>query len=66
MSHFSVTRLRHRLHDYWQCYRGRRQLRKLDDRLLKDVGITRSQAHHEGQKHFWNLPPFKRGPYENR
>ncbi len=60
MSYFSVTQLRKRLRDYWQYYRSRRQLRKLDDRLLKDVGITRSQAHHEGHKNFWSLPTNKR------
>ncbi len=34
---------------YWQ----RRSLSKLDDRLLKDVGLTRKDAAQETAKPFW-------------
>jgi uncharacterized protein YjiS (DUF1127 family) len=37
-----------------QRYRQRRQLLKMDDRELKDIGITREQAEQEGRK-----PPWK-------
>lgn len=33
----------------------RRQLLSLDDRLLKDIGITRLQAHSEAEKPFWQV-----------
>ncbi|MBE0404685.1 MULTISPECIES: DUF1127 domain-containing protein [Halomonas] len=33
--------------------RSRRQLLTLDDRLLRDIGITRAQAQREGRKSFW-------------
>ena len=31
----------------------RRQLAHMDDRMLKDIGISRSQAEVEGSKPFW-------------
>ena len=33
--------------------RQRRQLRRLDDRLLRDIGIDRIAARHESEKPFW-------------
>ncbi|KAA3651336.1 MAG: DUF1127 domain-containing protein [Proteobacteria bacterium] len=32
---------------------SRRELRELDDHVLRDVGISRSQADFEGNKPFW-------------
>ena len=34
-------------------YRQRRQLLEMDDRQLKDIGITREQAEQEARKPFW-------------
>jgi len=34
-------------------YRQRRQLMEMDDRELKDIGITREQAEEEARKPFW-------------
>lgn len=31
----------------------RRQLARFDDRMLKDVGLTRTDAHRETRKWFW-------------
>lgn len=36
--------------------RQRRHLMKLDDRLLKDVGISRADAEREAARKFWDLP----------
>lgn len=33
----------------------RRHLMTLDDRLLKDIGITRAQAYQEAEKPFWRV-----------
>ncbi len=33
--------------------RQRRQLRRLDDRLLRDIGIDRIAARRESEKPFW-------------
>jgi uncharacterized protein YjiS (DUF1127 family) len=33
--------------------RQRRDLLKLDDRLMDDIGIRREEATKEGRKHFW-------------
>ena len=33
--------------------RQRRALLRLDDRMLKDIGLSRASAHNEGEKWFW-------------
>jgi len=38
---------------WYQRYRQRRQLLALDDQMLKDIGLTRATAQHEGNKPFW-------------
>jgi uncharacterized protein YjiS (DUF1127 family) len=39
-----------RMRERW---RQRQDLRELDDRLLRDIGITREQARREANKSFW-------------
>jgi uncharacterized protein YjiS (DUF1127 family) len=40
--------------DAWvQRARQRRQLEMLDDRLLRDLGLTRDEVHRECAKPFW-------------
>lgn len=58
MPRFSLAQLRYRLRCYRECRRSRRQLLTLDDRLLKDIGISRAQAHQEGRKTFWQHTTF--------
>lgn len=36
-----------------QRRRGRQALLELDDRLLKDIGVTREQAERQSRKWFW-------------
>lgn len=43
-----------RLVALWRCRsRQRRALKKLDDRLLRDIGIGRIEAENELRKWFW-------------
>ncbi len=39
--------------DHYAVYRQRRTLLALDDRMLKDIGISRADALREGNKPFW-------------
>ncbi|MBS3667483.1 MULTISPECIES: DUF1127 domain-containing protein [Halomonadaceae] len=70
MPRFSLTQLRYQLRSqlrqYRHYHRSRRQLLALDDRLLDDIGIDRTQALKEGHKAFWKHTPLDEGPYENR
>jgi uncharacterized protein YjiS (DUF1127 family) len=54
------TRHHHALARAWttlSCWlarsRGRNQLAQMDDRMLKDIGLSRADAVMEGGKHFW-------------
>lgn len=70
MPRFSLTQLRYQLgyqlRQYHHYRRSRRDLLTLDDRLLKDIGISREQAKKEGRKAFWKHSPSEGGTYENR
>lgn len=44
---------RNQLRFWFARYKQRRALARLDDRLLRDIGVTRSQAHEESRKWFW-------------
>ncbi len=70
MPRLSLTQLRYQLRyqlrQYRHYRRSRHQLLSLDDRLLDDIGIDRSQALKEGRKAFWKHTPQEGGPYENR
>lgn len=35
------------------CARSRRLLRRLDDRMLRDIGLDRGAAQYESDKPFW-------------
>ncbi|MCG7590369.1 MULTISPECIES: DUF1127 domain-containing protein [Halomonadaceae] len=70
MPRFSLNQLRCQLrlqlNQYRHYRRSRRQLLALDDRLLDDIGITRTQAAKEGHKAFWKHTPLKETPHEKR
>lgn len=54
------TQLCSQLRGYRERRHSRRQLLALDDRLLKDIGISRAQAQQEGRKAFWKHTPSER------
>ncbi|RAU17240.1 hypothetical protein DN062_13810 [Nitrincola tibetensis] len=60
MQHFNLTQLCLQLRDYRAYRRSHRQLLALEERLLKDVGITRSQAQDEGKEPIWKRSLFKK------
>ena len=37
-------------------YRQRRDLARLDDRALDDLGLTRDEANREARRWFWDTP----------
>ena len=41
------------LYTWQQRHRMRRELLKLDERLLRDMGISRYDANREGRRPFW-------------
>jgi uncharacterized protein YjiS (DUF1127 family) len=41
------------LQEWWERNRQRRSLGRLDDRLLKDIGLSRADVEHELSKPFW-------------
>ena len=43
------------LRQWWNRHQSRGQLLRLDNRLLKDIGVTRTEAHLEGRKSFWEV-----------
>lgn len=52
-----VVRLLDRL-AAWSAVRAqRRALLGLNDLMLHDIGLTRADALHEGERPFWDLPP---------
>jgi uncharacterized protein YjiS (DUF1127 family) len=45
--------VRQRLARAWRNFTARRDLAALDDRMLKDLGISRAQAHFEANRPVW-------------
>jgi len=41
------------IHEWHQRIRARRELARLDDRMLKDIGVTRATADMLASKPFW-------------
>lgn len=48
-----IVRPAHLLRSWWRRYLEREQLLRLDDRVLRDIGITRADALGEWRKSFW-------------
>jgi len=43
------------LRRWWQTRRQRQALRRLDARLLRDIGVSRDAAAREAARPFWDL-----------
>jgi uncharacterized protein YjiS (DUF1127 family) len=39
---------------WWRNFITRKQLSELPEHLLKDVGLTKDQAHQESNRRFWD------------
>jgi uncharacterized protein YjiS (DUF1127 family) len=44
----------------WAVHRERNQLRALDTRLLKDLGLTQEMVEHETSRHFLDIPESRK------
>ena len=43
---------------FWgEIHRQRKQLSKMDDYLLKDIGVSRVEAAREAERKFWDYAP---------
>ena len=49
----AITNLSKTIMLWSERYQQRKQLARMSDRLLKDIGISRSDSWHEAQKPFW-------------
>lgn len=61
----SGSRLRARtamkiLRRWYEISRGRAALARLDERALKDIGVSRSEADLEAERPFWDDAPARR------
>jgi uncharacterized protein YjiS (DUF1127 family) len=45
----------------WHLTQSRKALRKLDDHLLRDIGLTRAEAEAEASRPVWDAPLHWRG-----
>jgi len=53
----TIKRIYTKISDWREVYRQRRELRELSDHLLKDIGISRSDAMREASRAFWDNTP---------
>lgn len=54
-----VGRIWHEFEHAMQVVISRRHLAEMDDRTLKDLGISRAQAEFEASRPIWNLHPHQ-------
>jgi len=50
----AIARINHRLVTWQSVSRQRRELRRISDHLLKDVGLSRVDADREAARPFWD------------
>ncbi len=49
-----------------QLAEQRKQLREMDERLLKDIGLSQADVDRIARKHFWEEPLQSREPIDQR
>lgn len=52
-----ATQLKNRIGQFREVSRQRRELRRISDHLLKDIGLSRVDADREAARPFWDLAP---------
>ncbi len=57
----SLAGLRDGLRRAWVAHRTRRQLRELDEHMLRDLGLSRADVVREARRAPWDLDPVQRG-----
>lgn len=57
----ALARLPSRIFAIMALSRSRRGLARLDDHLLRDIGVTRAEAMAEADRAAWNAPSHWRG-----
>jgi uncharacterized protein YjiS (DUF1127 family) len=58
---FGNARVRVSPADLFRLRRQRRQLARLDDRALEDLGLSREEALREAERPIWDVPAHWRG-----
>ena len=51
-----LRRAGHEVGVAWRVLSTKRELLEMDDHMLRDIGISRSQASYEATRWFWQLP----------
>jgi uncharacterized protein YjiS (DUF1127 family) len=51
--HLRWSKVKQRATQWWHCARSRHELQGLDDKCLRDIGMSRCTADFESTKPFW-------------
>jgi uncharacterized protein YjiS (DUF1127 family) len=60
---FETSRLFALVELMWQVARERSQLKKLDTRMLKDLGLSQDQVEREGERAFYDVPAHRKAKH---
>lgn len=60
---FEFSRLFELVELMWRVSRERSQLKKLDARMLSDVGLSQGQVAREGERAFYDVPAHRKAKH---